>query len=288
MPAAASDGMTSATSSRSFARSARAVDSSMVEAGTSTGAAPVPSNPLDRPRVAMMASAIRWPTAPAWFTMPSRTGVACWSRITQPSRAEITIGTTKISASVRRSRRNWATMRRMTATTRRGFMPRPAVAPGSSGSAGRGRRGRPGRRHDEGAGSPASSPEKRRNASSRLSVPARRRSSPPVPWAKTLPDLMNSSSSQRSASSITWLVTSSVAPSAARARKCRQNCTRSAGSIPTVGSSSTRIGGRCTSAQASESRRRIPPDSWSAGVSSRSASSTTRSVSTSRARSNDP
>jgi len=56
---------------------------------------------------------------------------------------------------------------------------------------------------------------KLKNAVSRFSVPARLRSSAGVPCARTRPSLMKSSSSQRSASSMTWLETRSVAPSAA-------------------------------------------------------------------------
>ncbi len=52
-----------------------------------------------------------------------------------------------------------------------------------------------------------------------------------------VPSRMKSNSSQRSASSITWLETRSVAPSAASRWKWSQNWTRSAGSTPTVGSS---------------------------------------------------
>ena len=76
-----------------------------------------------------------------------------------------------------------------------------------------------------------------RNAASRSSVPACARSSAPVPRAITRPARMNSSSSQRSASSMTWLDTTIVAPPSARARKWPQNWTRSSGSTPTVGSS---------------------------------------------------
>ena len=109
-------------------------------------------------------------------------------------------------------------------------------------------------------GSPPTSAPSWRNACSRSSVPARARISRPVPRAMTLPDRMNRSSSQRSASSMTWLDTTIVVPASARARKWVQNWTRRSGSTPTVGSSRNRTGGRWMSAQASDRRRRWPPD----------------------------
>src|SRR5439155_544739 len=53
---------------------------------------------------------------------------------------------------------------------------------------------------------------------------------------------------------MTWLDTMMVVPLAAIRRKDSQNCTRSWGSMPTVGSSRRRSSGRCTSAHASEQR----------------------------------
>ncbi len=92
-----------------------------------------------------------------------------------------------------------------------------------------------------------------------------------VPRAMTLPERMNRSSSHRSASSMTWLDTTIVVPASASARKWVQNWTRRSGSTPTVGSSRNRTGGRWTRAQASDSRRRCPPDSVPAIASPRSA-----------------
>jgi len=100
------------------------------------------------------------------------------------------------------------------------------------------------------------SPPNCRNADSRSGVPARRRSSSPVPRAMTRPERMKSRSSHRSASSITWLETTIVAPPATSDRKCVQNWARRSGSTPTVGSSRNSNGGEWTSAQARESRRR--------------------------------
>ena len=82
-----------------------------------------------------------------------------------------------------------------------------------------------------------------------------------MPRAMTRPARMNSSSSQRSASSMTWLDTTIVVPASASARKWPQNWTRSSGSTPTVGSSRNSTAGWWISAHASDRRRRWPPDS---------------------------
>src|SRR5664280_1567452 len=124
----------------------------------------------------------------------------------------------------------------------------------------------------------AESVANRRNAVSMLSVPARLRSSADVPWASTRPSRMKSSSSQRSASSMTWLETRSVAPSAASRWKWSQNCTRNAGSTPTVGSSRKITVGWWARAQAIDRRRRIPPERFWAGVFVRVSSSTSSSA----------
>ena len=71
---------------------------------------------------------------------------------------------------------------------------------------------------------------------------------------------MSISASHSDASSITWLDTSSVVPAVARAWNARQSSARSTGSSPTVGSSSTSSSGRPSSAVASETRERSPPD----------------------------
>ena len=60
---------------------------------------------------------------------------------------------------------------------------------------------------------------------------------------------------------MTWLDTTIVVPPSASARKWLQNWTRSSGSTPTVGSSRNSTVGRWTSAQASDRRRRWPPES---------------------------
>ena len=143
----------------------------------------------------------------------------------------MTIGAMNRSARLGWSRRISVVTRRTRARSRRALMPRPPA-----------------------------SPAKWRKAASRSSVPASARSSAPVPRAMTLPARTNRSSSHRSASSMTWLETTIVVPASASARKWVQNWTRRSGSTPTVGSSRNRTVGRWTSAQASERRRRWPPD----------------------------
>ena len=89
-----------------------------------------------------------------------------------------------------------------------------------------------------------------------------------VSSAISSPSRMSSSRSQRLASSMTWLETSTVVPAAASRGTGAHSSSRSTGSCPTVGSSSTSTSGLPTSAQASEARLRWPPDSvatsWSA------------------------
>src|SRR5712691_930015 len=103
------------------------------------------------------------------------------------------------------------------------------------------------------------SPASFKNASSRLLVPACERTSFGLPSASSLPYWIKPSRWQRSASSMTWLETMIVVPLAAILRKSSQNWTRSWGSTPTVGSSSSSTFGLWTSAQASEHRWRMPP-----------------------------
>ena len=86
---------------------------------------------------------------------------------------------------------------------------------------------------------------------SRSSAPVRRSSSSRRAGCATIrPSRTSSSSSQRSASSMTWLETSSVVPASASSWNVRQRSRRSTGSRPTVGSSSTSSSGRA------EQRRR--------------------------------
>src|SRR5207244_279008 len=82
-----------------------------------------------------------------------------------------------------------------------------------------------------------------RKASSSRSTRAIRRSSWGLPSARSLPKRIRPSRWQRSASSITWLETTIVIPSAAIAWKRSQSWTRSCGSTPTVGSSSSNRSG---------------------------------------------
>src|SRR5256885_4977623 len=107
------------------------------------------------------------------------------------------------------------------------------------------------------AGAPASV----RKALSRSAAPERATRSAAVPSARSRPERMSPSRSQREASSITWLETRSVTPVAASDRKCAQKSRRRAGSTPTVGSSSRRSRGWRRSVAASETRVRIPPES---------------------------
>ncbi len=92
----------------------------------------------------------------------------------------------------------------------------------------------PPRAHAAASASPANAQERGLEVvGARLAPAARRRCRARC----TRPARMNSSSSQRSASSMTWLDTTIVAPASASARKWPQNWTRSSGSTPTVGSS---------------------------------------------------
>src|SRR4029077_4390872 len=102
-------------------------------------------------------------------------------------------------------------------------------------------------------------PARRKNASSRLLLPPRSRTSVGVPSANTFPYWIKPSRWQRSASSITWLETMIVVPPSAIRRKSSQSSTRNCGSTPTVGSSSSSTLGLCTRAHASDSRCRMPP-----------------------------
>ncbi len=90
--------------------------------------------------------------------------------------------------------------------------------------------------------------------------PVRARRLAGVSVASRSPSRIRSSSSQCSASSITWLETSSVRPAAASEAKVAQSSRRSTGSRPTVGSSSTSRPGSPSSAVASETRERSPPE----------------------------
>ena len=82
-----------------------------------------------------------------------------------------------------------------------------------------------------------------------------------VSSAISRPSRISSSRSQREASSITWLETSTAAPASARRWKVSHSSTRSTGSRPTVGSSSTSSAGSPSRATASETRERWPPES---------------------------
>ncbi len=80
--------------------------------------------------------------------------------------------------------------------------------------------------------------------------PVRAQHSCGVPVARIRPSRISRSASQRSASSITWLETSSVAPASASDRNVAHRSRRSTGSRPTVGSSRTSRSGRPISALA--------------------------------------
>ena len=82
-----------------------------------------------------------------------------------------------------------------------------------------------------------------------------------VAWVSMRPSRIRTSSSQRSASSITWLETSSARPRSASSWNVPQRSRRSTGSRPTVGSSRTSSSGLPTSAVASDTRARWPPES---------------------------
>ena len=149
------------------------------------------------------------------------------------SRLISTHGTTSSIASVRWSRRTWVSTRPATASVMRGLMPLPL-------------RGLPSTR--------------RRKACSMSAAPVRSRISSGVPSAIIRPSRMSSSRSQRSASSMTWLETSTAAPPAASRWKSSQRSRRSTGSSPTVGSSRTRRSGVPSSATARLTRLRWPPE----------------------------
>ena len=75
-----------------------------------------------------------------------------------------------------------------------------------------------------------------------------------VPSASTLPSAMITSRSQYSASSMKWVVTSTVTPWSARLLIWVQNSRRASGSTPEVGSSRKSTSGSCMSATARASR----------------------------------
>src|SRR6185312_14092684 len=118
-----------------------------------------------------------------------------------------------------------------------------------------------------------------RNASSAVVVWVNSSSARGVSSARTSPLRMSTSRSQRVASSMTWLETRSVVPLSCSLRKSVLSSTRSTGSRPTVGSSSTRSSGEPSSAAARDARLCWPPESdptsWSAWSAS-SVSSMTR------------
>ena len=99
-----------------------------------------------------------------------------------------------------------------------------------------------------------------RNASSSDVHPVSSLSFCGVVCASRRPSRISSRSPQWSASSITWLDTSRVVPRRASSWNWSHRSTRSTGSSPTVGSSSTSNSGCVTSAQASETRVRCPPE----------------------------
>src|SRR5262249_25797364 len=88
----------------------------------------------------------------------------------------------------------------------------------------------------------------RRNAPSRSSAPVRPRSPSGDSDASSSPSRSRRTRSQLAASSNTWLETNRVDPDATRLWKMSQRWTRSRGSSPTVGSSSTSSGGSVESA----------------------------------------
>ena len=93
-----------------------------------------------------------------------------------------------------------------------------------------------------------------------------RRAGPPaVVAASSRPSRSSRTSSQRAASSSTCVETSSVAPSSRSRSNSAHRSRRSSGSRPTVGSSSTSSSGRPSSAPASATRWRCPPDSRATG-----------------------
>src|SRR6188768_916370 len=85
-------------------------------------------------------------------------------------------------------------------------------------------------------------------------VVARAFSSSGVPIATVLPWLISAMRSQYSASSMKWVVTSTVTPRSTTPLMCVQNSRRVSGSTPEVGSSRKRISGPCSTAAASASR----------------------------------
>src|SRR5262249_46748482 len=116
-----------------------------------------------------------------------------------------------------------------------------------------------------------------RKASSRSSVPVLSRSSAGVAEARTRPSRSKIKRSHRSASSITRLETRRLVPCSASEWKKAQSSRRSRGSSPTVGSSRTRRAGSPSSATASDTLARCPPERF-ATVRLVSACSSTRSM----------
>ncbi len=98
---------------------------------------------------------------------------------------------------------------------------------------------------------PPRSPAKRRNAASRLCVTAGQRSA--LPRARIRPARTNKARRRRVRLVVTWLDARDRGARSASNQEVPQNWS---GSTPTVGSSRNSTGGRCTSAQASDSRRR--------------------------------
>ena len=92
-------------------------------------------------------------------------------------------------------------------------------------------------------------------------APVRSRISSGGPSAMIRPSRMSSSRWHRSASSMTWLDTSTAAPASAIRWNSSHRSRRSTGSSPTVGSSSTSRSGLPSSATARLTRLRWPPES---------------------------
>ena len=91
--------------------------------------------------------------------------------------------------------------------------------------------------------------------------PTRAFSDSGVPSATRLPRAMiPTRSASCSASSRYWVVRNTVVPSSCSARTSRHSAARLVGSRPVVGSSRNSTCGRCTSASARSSRRRMPPE----------------------------
>src|SRR5579875_191445 len=93
------------------------------------------------------------------------------------------------------------------------------------------------------------------------SPPARALSSSGVPRAITRPRLMMTiAAASRSASSMYWVVSSRLAPSAVSCPRTCHSASRPAGSRPVVGSSRNSTGGAAIRLAATSRRRRMPPE----------------------------